>query len=86
MVSLVNLEFPSGTPFRYLLGIPGRRCEEAVAVLGALDDDKWERVDEGNRVREVNLPLPGNESVRYFVIESQKRKVYEEAMRPSYPN
>ncbi|MHC4406790.1 MAG: IS1634 family transposase [Planctomycetota bacterium] len=81
MVSPANLEFLSGTPFRYLLGIPGRRCEEAVAVLDALDDEKWERVDEGNRVQEVNVLLPGNESVRHFVIDSQERKVYEEAMR-----
>jgi transposase len=81
MVSPANLDFLSGTPFRYLLGIPGRRCEEAAAVLDALDDEKWERVDEGNRVQEANVPLPGSESVRYFVIESQERKVYEEAMR-----
>jgi transposase len=81
MVSPANLEFLSGTPFRYLLGIPGRRCEEAVAVLDALNDEKWERVDEGNRVQEVNVSLPENESVRYFVIDSRERKVYEEAMR-----
>lgn len=81
MVSPANLEFLSGTPFRYLLGIPGRRCEEAVAVLNAIDDKKWERVDEGNRVQEVNLSLPGAESARYFVIESRERRVYEEAMR-----
>lgn len=81
MVSPPNLEFLSGTPFRYLLGIPGRRCEEAVAVLDALDDEKWERVDEGNRVQEVSLSLPGAASGRYFVIESRERKVYEEAMR-----
>ncbi|MCK4342457.1 MAG: hypothetical protein KAY37_12125 [Phycisphaerae bacterium] len=53
MVSPANLEFLSGTPFRYLLGIPGRRCEEAVAVLDALSDTKWQRVDQGNRVQEV---------------------------------
>jgi len=81
MVSPPNLDFLSGTPFRYLLGIPGRRCEEAVAVLDALNEQKFERVDEGNRVQEVNLPLPGGESGRYFVIESQERKVYEQAMR-----
>ena len=81
MVSPANLEFLSGTPFRYLLGIPGRRCEEAAAVLDALDEQKWERVDEGNYVQEVNLSPPGVESARYFVIESQERKDYEEAMR-----
>jgi transposase len=81
MVSPPNLDFLSGTPFRYLLGIPGRRCQEAAAVLDALDDEKWERVDEGNRVQEVNLSLSPAESARYFVIESQERKVYEEAMR-----
>ncbi|MFQ5352520.1 MAG: IS1634 family transposase [Candidatus Binatia bacterium] len=81
MINPDNLEFLSGSPFRYLLGIPGRRCEEAAAVLGALDDEKWERVDEGNRVQEVNVSPPGTESARYFVIDSQERKVYEEAMR-----
>jgi len=81
MVSPANLDFLSGTPFRYLLGIPGRRCDQAVAVLDALDDEKWERIDQGNRVQEVNGLLPGNESVRYFVIDSQERKVYEEALR-----
>ncbi len=81
MVSPANLEFLSGTPFRYLLGIPGRRCEEAAAVLDALDDQKWERVDEGNCVQQVHLSLPGAASGRYFVIESQERKVYEQAMR-----
>ena len=50
MVSSGNLEFLSGTRFRYLLGIPGRRCEEATAVLEALDDEQWERVDPGNRL------------------------------------
>jgi len=40
MVSPGNLEFLSGTRFRYLLGIPGRRCEEATAVLEALDEQK----------------------------------------------
>lgn len=81
MVSPPNLDFLSGTPFRYLLGIPGRRCEEATAVLQALEEQKWERVDQGNRVQEVNRSRPGAESGRYFVIESQERKVYEEAMR-----
>lgn len=81
MVSPTNLEFLSGTPFRYLLGIAGRRCEEGAAVLDALDDKKWERVDEGNRVQEVKLSLPGVASGRYLVIDSQERRVYEEAMR-----
>ncbi len=81
MVSPTNLEFLSGTPFRYLLGIPGRRCEEAMAVLNALEDKKWERVDEGNRAQEVKLSLADAASGRYLVIDSQERKVYEEAMR-----
>ena len=81
MVSPANLDFLSGTPFRYLLGIPGRRCEEAAAILDALDDEEWQCVDEGNCVQEVNLSLPGAESPRYFVIESQERKVYEQALR-----
>jgi len=81
MVSPGNFEFLSGTRFRYLLGIPGRRCEEAAAVLAALDEQKWERVDQGNRVQEVEVSQPGVGSARYFVIDSQERKVYEEALR-----
>ena len=81
MTSPDHLEFLSGSPFRYLLGIPGRRCEEATGVLDAMDEEAWKRVDEGNRVQEVNVSPPGDESVRHFVIDSQERKVYEEAMR-----
>jgi transposase len=49
--------------------------------LDALDEQKWQLVDEGNRVQEVNLSLPVAESARYFVIQSQERRVFEEAMR-----
>ena len=81
MVSPANLEFLSSTPFRCLLGIPGRRCAEAAAVLEALKEQKWQRVDEGNRVQEVHISLPGSESARYFVIESEQRRAYEETLR-----
>jgi len=78
IVSAKNLEFLSGTQFRYLMGIPGRRSQEAAAVLEALDEDGWVQVDPGNRVQEVRLiGSPG----RYFVIDSKDRKAYEEAMR-----
>jgi transposase len=78
MVSPENLEFLSETKFRHLLGIPGRRSEEAAAVLAAFDEDGWVRVDKGNRVQEVRPP---GYSARYFIIDSQERKAYEEAMR-----
>ncbi len=98
MVSPKNLEFLAGSRFRYLLGLTGRRNKEAAAVLDALDEQKWERVDKGNLVQEIKLADPGvesaqdsihkanestheAESVRYFVIDSQEHKVYEQAMR-----
>jgi transposase len=78
LVSPDNLEFLSKTQFCYLLGIPGRRCEEAVEVLKALDENGWQRVDDSNRVQQVHL---ADRSCRYFVIDSQERKAYEQSMR-----
>jgi transposase len=78
MVSEKNLEFLSGTRFRYLMGIAGRRSTEGAAVLEAIDESGWVRVDPGNRVQEVRL---AGRSGRYFVINSEDRKAYEEAMR-----
>jgi len=60
------------------LGIPGRRCQEAAGVFDALDDTKWQRVDEENSVQEIRLP---DGSERYFVIDSVQRKAYEEGQR-----
>jgi len=78
LVSPNNLEYLQGSKFRYLLGIPGRRCQEATGVFEALDQSKWQRVDEENLVQEVRL-AGGTE--RYFVIDSLQRKTYEQAMR-----
>jgi len=78
LVSPENLEFLSQTRLHYLLGIPGRRNDEAAAVLQALDDNQWEQIDQGNRVQRVNL---SNTTTPYFVIDSAERKVYEESMR-----
>ena len=78
LVSPENLEFLSQTGLHYLLGIPGRRNDEAAAVLQALDDNQWEQIDQGNRVQRVNL---SNTTTPYFVIDSAERKVYEESMR-----
>ena len=47
-------------------------------MLEALDQSRWQRVDEENSVQEVRL-TDGTE--RYFVIDSRQRKTYEEAMR-----
>ena len=78
MISPENLEVLANTKFRYLLGLSGRRSAEATAVFNALEETKWRRVDDGNQVQEVKLTEP---SGRYFVIDSQERKTYEEAMR-----
>lgn len=78
LVSPDNLDFLSKTQLCYLLGIPGRRCQEAAEVLEALDANRWQRVDQTNRVQEVRL---GGRSCRYFVIDSEERKVYEQSMR-----
>jgi len=78
LVSPDNLDFLSKTRLCYLLGIPGRRCEESAEILEALDTNRWQRVDDSNRVQEVGL---GVRSCRYFVIDSEERKVYEESMR-----
>jgi hypothetical protein len=78
LVSSDNLEFLAGTQFRYLLGVPGRRCAEARAVLEALPEGHWEQVDEDNRVQEVRRAgLAG----RYFVIDSAERLAYEQSLR-----
>jgi len=78
LVSAKNLDYLSKSTFRYLLGIPGRRSQEAVGVFDALDDTKWQRVDKENSVQEVHL---SDRSQRYFVIDSAQRKAYEESQR-----
>jgi hypothetical protein len=60
------------------LGLPGRRSREALTVLEALDDTKWQRVDKENLVQEIRLP---ERTGRYFVIDSLQRKTYEQALR-----
>jgi transposase len=78
LVSPENLEFLCREQCSFLLGIPGRRCDEAEQVFKALDDNKWQRVDDSNRVQQTRL---AGRSCRYFVIDSQERKAYEESMR-----
>lgn len=78
LISPDNLEYLSGSKFRYLLGVPGRRCREARDVLEALDETKWARVDAENLVQEVRL---ADRTDRYFVIDSLQRKTYEQALR-----
>ena len=78
LVSAANLEFLSQSKFRYLLGLPGRRSQEAAAVFEALDHSRWQPVDQENQVQEIRLPdRPG----RYLVIDSLPRKTYESALR-----
>ena len=78
LVSEENLDFLSKGPFSYLLGIAGRRCDEAIAVLRGLDGNQWQQIDEGNRVQEVGL---SGQKSRYFVIDSAERRDYEQSMR-----
>jgi len=80
MVSPENLEFLSaeGREVRYLLGLRGRRSEEAAAVFARLEAAKWTAVGEGNRVAEVHLAEP---EVRYLVVESDERRAYEQELR-----
>ena len=80
LISPANLEFLSapGRQVRYLLGLRGRRSAEASAVFERLDEEAWTVVDDGNRVQEVRLDAPG---IRYFVVESDERKTYEQALR-----
>jgi len=78
LVSDENLQFLSEQQFSYLLGIGSRRSQEAQQVLARLDDAKWQQVDEGNQVQEIQLD---NTKERYFVIDSSQRKDYEQSMR-----
>jgi transposase len=78
LVSPENLAFLAETKFRYLLGLRGRRSDEAAAVLDALENNRWVQVDAGNQVQEVKL---ADRSGRYFVIDSQERQAYEETLR-----
>jgi transposase len=78
LVSAANLEFLSQSKFRYLLGLPGRRSQEAADVLEAQDQTRWRRVDQENLVQEIRLP---NRTGRYFVIDSLQRRTYECALR-----
>ncbi len=78
LVSEQNLDFLSGQRFGYLLGVPGRRSDEAADVLKALADSQWQQVDQGNRVQEIRL---SGKKTRYFVIDSTERRCYEESMR-----
>ena len=81
MVSEDNLELlhAPGRSLRYLLGVPGRRCEESAGALEAATDDAWQTVDDGNRVQEIRLAQqPG---IRYFVVDSAERKAYEQELR-----
>lgn len=78
LVSPENLQFLSEQQFSYLLGIGSRRSEQAHQVLSRLDANKWQQVDEGNQVQEIHLE---DNRTRYFVIDSQERKDYEQSMR-----
>jgi len=81
LVSPDNLEFlaAEGRQVRYLLGLPGRHSEEALAVFGRLDEGAWAEVDEGNRVQEVRLD--DDPAVRYLVVESDERRATEAELR-----
>jgi hypothetical protein len=80
MVSDDNLRSltAGGRELRYLVGVPGRRCDEAAQVLAKLDEKAWQKVDDANRVQQVVLDDSG---VRYFVVASDQRQAYEQDLR-----
>lgn len=78
LVSPENLDFLTKRHYGYLVGVQGRRCDEAADVLKALDKDKWQQIDEKNNLQEVSL---SNSKVRYFVIDSTERRSYEQSLR-----
>lgn len=77
-ISPDNLQFLANSKYRYLWGQPGRRSAESAQVLEALDEEGWQRVDDTNQVQQVSLP---DRSIRYFVIDSDERKAYEQLLR-----
>jgi len=78
LMSQDNLKVLTNSTCSYLLGLKGRRCKQAAQVLDAIQDDRWEQIDQGNRVQEVRLP---NDDARYFVVDSHERKLYEQSLR-----
>ena len=80
MVDDENLAFlrEDGRQVRYLMAIPGRRNDEAAAVLAKLDDTAWLDVDKRNRVQQVQLDDP---AVHHFVVDSAERKATEQELR-----
>lgn len=80
LVSDENLEFLTQQELSYLLAIGSRRNDQAHQVLSKLDENQWQRIDQDNQVQEVRLD---DKSIRYFVIDSQQRKDYEQSMRQS---
>ncbi len=81
LVSPDNLAFlaAEGRQVRYLLGLPGRHSEEALAVFGRLAEGGWAEVDERNRVQEVRLEDAS--AGRYLVVESDERRATEAELR-----
>jgi transposase len=79
LVSEQNVDLLSRQQFGYLLGVKGRRCDEASEVLKALSENRWQQVDPYNRVQEICLS--DSKTTRYFVIDSTERRGYEQSMR-----
>jgi len=80
MVDDENLAFlrADGRQVRYLMAIPGRRRDEAAAVLARLNDNAWVDVDKRNRVQQVQLDDP---AAHHFVVDSVERKATEQELR-----
>jgi transposase len=78
VVSEENLAEVKGLGFRHLVGIAGRRSEEAREVLGRLKEQGWVKVDEANQVQEVRWEESPD---RYLVVQSTERQAYEERLR-----
>lgn len=90
MVSQANLQALSGTGDGYLVGLKRRRNAELDTWLQALDDDKWLNCPMGINASERKQAPPrtrvqevatDDDAQRVFVIDSDERRVYEQAKR-----
>ncbi len=89
MVSDDNLEALRRDEHGYLVGLRRRRNAQVDAWLQQVDESKWQDCPLGITARERQPPLrtrvqevaTGNEQQRVFVIDSEERRLYEQAKR-----
>jgi transposase len=89
MVSEDNLEALQRDGHGYLVGLRRRRNAQVDAWLQQVDESKWQDCPLGITARERRPPLrtrvqevaTGNDQQRVFVIDSEERRLYEQAKR-----